>query len=431
MPLSRHFYSLDEVQAALLYTTTHNTPAEALFWCKEMISSGCVAEAISVLFQSWLWHTGPMRLQWLVDVWYSTLITDEPSENDILLAAYRLAAINKNQRDSSLWNILVLTIASPTMPDRITRKTVAVAAVNEIDDKKELYFINAMFQGKARSAWWISHYLEADRIWLLLDWFVENVHSAFKEEYRVCLEALSSYELLMGYKSAEYDIIVRCAAINMMCISSKQRELSFKTNGPRAEPEIDAQSQQFLNELELCKGRRAARVHKIPTACLYGTTLRGRSPWTQNNYTQLYNVEKYLVGCPFWDDALLRYANVLDNGVIQWHSDDSMEQFYEKYFPDDIPDEWTLAEQHKSHGDGILGPSDKVKLSKWSNIFMTKLCHLAWNTTKAVNIYLEKLDINGDTCCPERIFENYKIPSVLPFSDDDLEPVKKIKIVIT
>ena len=39
MPLSRHLYSLDEVQAALLYTTTRNSPTEALFWCQELILS--------------------------------------------------------------------------------------------------------------------------------------------------------------------------------------------------------------------------------------------------------------------------------------------------------------------------------------------------------------------------------------------------------
>ena len=78
----------------------------------------------------------------------------------------------------------------------------------------------------------------------------------------------------------------------------------------------------MLNELELSIGRRDRRVHKIPTACLYGTTARGRLQWTQKNYIQLYNVEKYLIGCPFWDEVLTKYANVLDSGVIQWHSDD-------------------------------------------------------------------------------------------------------------
>ena len=424
MPLSRHFYSLDEVQAALLYTTSHNTPAEALFWCQELVLSGSISEAISTLFHSWLWHTGPMRLQWLVNVWRSSLITEELTEDDILLATYRLAAIHHSQRDNSLWNILVLTMENPSkMPDRITRKT---PHIKGIDDKKELYFVRAMFQGKAQAAWWISQYIDVDRIWILLDWFLKNVHTVFKEEYTICLEALQSYELLLGYKSAEYDIIVRCAAINIMCIPLKRQELSFKV-----EPEIDVRTAQMLNELELSVGLRERRAHKIPTTCLYGTTMRGRARWTQKNYVQLYNVEKYLIGCPFWDEVIVKYANVLDSGIIQWHSDDTMEQFYDKYFPDDIPDEWTLLDQQKSHGDGILGPSDKVKLSKWSRTFMSKLPHLAWNTTKATNIYLEKLDISdctiGDSI--DKLFENYKTELILPFSDDDLEPVHKIKIV--
>lgn len=426
MPLSRHFYSLDEVQAALLYTTSRNIPTEALFWCQELVISGSISEAISTLFQSWLWHTGPMRLQWLVNVWQSSLITEELSEDDILLATYRLAAINQNQRDNSLWNILVLTMENPSkMPDRVTRKTPKVLD-KEIDDKKELYFIRAMFQGKAHAAWWISQYIDVDRVWMLLDWFIENVHTVFKEQYKVCFSALQSYELLLGYKSAEYDIIVRCAAINMMCIPLKRQELSFKV-----EPEIDVRTAQMLNELELSVGRRDRRVHKIPTACLYGTTARGRVQWTQKNYVQLYNVEKYLIGCPFWDEVLTKYANVLDSGVIQWHSDDTMEQFYNKYFPDDIPDEWSLLDQQKSHGDGILGPNDKVKISKWSRTFMSKLPHLAWNTTKATNIYLEKLDISdcANNCDIEQLFKNYKIDVEMLLSEEDLEPVHKIKIV--
>lgn len=429
MPLSRHFYSLDEVQAALLYTTSRNTPSEALFWGQELILSGSISEAISTLFHSWLWHTGPMRLQWLVNVWRSSLITEELSEYDILLATYRLAAIHQSQRDNSLWNILVLTMENPSkMPDSVTRKT-PKACGKGIDDKKELYFVRAVFQGKARCAWWISQYIDVDRVWSLLDWFLKNVHTVFKEQYTICLEALQSYELLLGYKSAEYDIIVRCAAINMICISLKRQELSFKV-----EPEIDIRTAKMLNELELSVGLRERRVHKIPTACLYGITMRGRAQWTQNNYVQLYNVEKYLIGCPFWDEVLVKYATIINSGVIQWHSDDTMEQFYNKYFPDDIPDEWSLLDQQKSHGDGILGPNNKVKLSKWSRTFMSKLPHLAWNTTKATNIYLEKLDISdcinysiGD--CIDKLFENYKTELILPFSDDDLEPVIKIKII--
>jgi hypothetical protein len=421
MPLSRHFYSLDEVQAALLYTTSRNNPTEALFWCQEMLLSGCVGEAISTLFQSWLWNTGPMRLKWLIDA-YKTLASDELSEDDVLLATYRLASTHHTNRDNSLWNILVLNLQNPNeMPDSVTRKTPYVIPS---EDEKELYFIRAMYQGKAHSAWWISRYIDDERIWILLDWFAENIHTKFKEDYKKCLEALRDYESLLGYKSYEYDIIIRCAAIIVICIQPEKQEESFRP----LLTEIDKNNAQTLNELAASVGRRERRVHQIPSACLYGTTMRGISKWAQSNYTQLYNVEKYLVGCPFWDEVLEEYADVDDEGIIKWKTDDKMEEFYEKYFPDDIPDEWSKKDQQKSHGDGVLGPTDKPTIWKYSRNFMSKMPHLAWNTTRMVNKYLEGLDINE--CSYERIIELYKQPN--PLSEEDLkklEPVHKIKII--
>jgi hypothetical protein len=421
MPLSRHFYSLDEVQAALLYTTTRNNPTEALFWCQEMLLSGCVGEAISTLFQSWLWNTGPMRLKWLIDS-YKTLASEELSEDDILLATYRLATTHHTNRDNSLWNILVLNSQNPNeMPDSVTRKTPILYPSLDI---KELYLTRAIFQGKAHSAWWISRHIDSERVWFLLDWFAENIHTKYKDEYKTCLEALQNYESLLGYKSDEYDVIVRCAAVVMMCIQPDRQEESFRAQLS----EIDKNNSQILNELAASVGRRDRRVHQIPSACLYGTTLRGRSRWAQSNFTQLYNVEKYLVGCPFWDEVLEEYADVDEQGIIKWKSDDKMEEFYEKYFPDDIPDEWSKKDQQKSHGDGVLGPSDKPNIGRFSRNFMSKMPHLAWNTTRMVNKYLEGVEINE--CSYERIIELYKPPS--PLSEEDLkklEPVHKIKIV--
>lgn len=421
MPLSRHFYSLDEVQAALLYTTSRNNSTEALFWCQELILSGCVGESISTLFQSWLWNTGPMRLQWLIDA-SKTLATDELSEDDILLSTYRLSTIHHTNRDNSLWNILVLIAQNPDkMPDTVTRKTPQVIPS---EDEKEVYFVRAMFQGKSLSAWWIAQYIEPDRIWTLLDWFAENIHSNFHSQYKTCLEALQNYEKLLGYKSDEYDIIVRCAAVLMMCIGPDKQNDSFKEQVV----EIDKNNLQTLNELAISVGRRERRVHQIPNACLYGTTQRGRSKWSQTNYQQLYNVEKYLIGCPFWDEVLEEYASVSEVGEIKWHNDDKIEEFYEKYFPDDIPDEWSKKDHQKSHGDGILGPTDKPTIWKYSRNFMSKIPHLAWNTSKIVNSYLEKVEISD--CSVERIIELYKPPTELSQEDlKKLEPVHKIKII--
>jgi hypothetical protein len=419
MPLSRHFYSLDEVQAALLYTTSCNNTSQALFWCQEMLLSGCIGETISTLFHSWLWNTGPMRLQWLVDAW-KTLASTELSEDDILLATYRLSSIHNSLRDNSLWNILVLTAQKPNeIPDTVTRK---IPYVIPSEDPKEMYFVQAMFQGKAQSAWWITQFIDSERTWILLDWFVENIKSKFKEQYKICLEALKGYDQLLGYKSDEYDVITKCAAVIMMCINSDIQEESFKPLSL-----IDKTNSQTLNELNESIGRRDRRVYQIPKGSLYGTTVRGRSKWSQNNFTQLNNIEKYLVGCPFWDEVLEDYADITDQSEIKWRSENKMEEFYEKYFPDDIPDEWSKKDKEKSHGDGILGPTDKPTIWKYSRNFISGMPQLAWNTTKTVNNYLEKVDISD--CSLESIIELYKTPT--PLSEEDLKklkPVCKIRV---
>lgn len=421
MVLSRHFYSLDEVQAALLYTTSRNIISESLFWSQELILSNCASETISTLFQSWLWNTGVMRLGWLVDAW-KTLASEELSEDDILLNTYRLTTINHINRDNSLWNILVLIAQNPDkMPDSITRK---IPSVIPSDDKKEIYLVCAIFQGKAQSAWWIAQYIQEERVWELLDLIAENIHTNYTSQYKICLEALKNYDKLLGYRSDEYDIITRCVSVLMMCITVQQQEKSFK---PLAS-EIDSDNLKTLDEWSKSIGRRERRVYQIPNACLYGITLRGRMKWSQNNLTQLYDIEKHLVGSPCWDEILIEYADISDPKNIVWHSDDKMEEFYDKYFPQDWPDEWNKKDQLKSHGDGILGPNDKPNIAKYSRNFLTKIPHLAWNTNKLVNSYLETLDISD--CSLERIIEYYKQPKAL--SEEDLKklrPVRKIKLI--
>jgi hypothetical protein len=418
MPLSRHFYSLDEVQAALLYTTAQNTPSEALFWCQELILSGCASEAISILFQSWLWHTGPMRLQWLINAW-KLLGSDELSEDDILLSTFRLSSIKASHRDNSLWSILVLTLNSE-MPDRITRK---MPPFIPSDDKKEIYFVSSMFQGKARSAWWISRYIPTDRVWVLLEWYIQNIKSHFQQEYLTCLEALLGYDKLLGYKSDGYDVIVRCMAIIMLCNNKEQEKYSFKEeNG------YDIDNTEFLNELSKSVGRRERRVYSIPTLCLYGITQRGKMRWSQNNLTQLYDIEKHLVGSPYWDEVLSEYADISDPKNIVWHSYDKAEEFYDKYFPDEICDEWNKKDQLKSHGDGILGPHDKPNIAKYSRNYLSKIARFSYNKIKEVNSYLETLDISD--CILERIVDYYKQHKQLTEEDlKRLRPVRKIKII--
>lgn len=425
MSLSRHFYSLDEIQAALQYSTTRNNKKETLFWCQEMISSGLIAETISCLFESWIWHNGAFRLQWIIDVW-KTLASDELTETDILLAAYKLSSVNHLRRDNSLWNILILTGCNPDkQPDRVTPKTPSGAV--KLFDRIELYFVRAVYQGKAQCAWWSTQFIEAERVWEILQWFAKNVYYTHSEKYISCLKALETYETLLGYKSAEYDVVVRCTAVLSFCIPPKAQIESFKPFGEDLEPD-DSMILQELKELE---GHKEARIFSIPTMCLYGVTNRGRCHWTQQNFVKLNNVEKYIRGCPFWDEAISEFSISSNTDTeIKWNSEESQEAFYNHYFPDDIPDEWSRTEKIKSHGDGILGPTEKVTIIKYTRNTFGKLTHLAWNTRSVILKHLEKF-IDYD-CNPLRVIESFSYGVRRSINDHiKLEPVRKKRIVLS
>jgi hypothetical protein len=388
MPLTRHFYALDEVHAALQYASGRNDRLETLFWCQELLLSQCATETISTLFEAWLWHKGPFQLQWLLGAW-TTLASEELSEDDILLAAYQLSAISYRHRDHSLWNIMVLT-AQGVAPERLTPKTPArLPSSNE----RECYFVRALYQGKAYSAWWMSRHMATDRVWELLTWYATHC-TKHATSYHTCLKALQNYEQLLGYRTEEYDTIIRCLAVLSLSLSPSQQTHSLSSL-PLV---IDASSQDRFAEWQHHVGRKSYRVYSLPKNCLYGTAGRGRISWQSTTVSQLN--ETHLIGCPFWDEALSEYA-LIDETTIHWNSDDTMEQFYHRYFPDDVPDEWTKAEKERSHGDGLLAPRDTVNLAKYARLFLSQCARLAWSSRPIARAFLEQHQITE--CHPTAI----------------------------
>lgn len=345
MPLTRHFYSADEVQSALYYSASRRDTKETEFWCRELIISGYTSEAVSTLFESWLWQRGPFYLWWLLDA--KTLAGDHVTQEDILRSAIILSSCT--EWDNSLWSIL-----NSAVPERVTYKTPPVPALNE----KVQYLYRAMYQGKARSAWWMAQQVDG-----LLE-VLRCYANAMWPECIPCIMILEYYEDLLGYRTAEYDVAIQCCMVLLLCLSPAKRTSTFRS------PMIPPLS-------AFTEGRKASRVYSIPVYALYGTA-RGRMSWSQDNTVELNHVEKYMC-CPFWDEVIGNYKR---NG--EWVSEDAEEAFYEEYFPDDIPDEWTRADKEKSHGKGLLKPGkglqpeETMTLAKYAKIHFTKPCRLAW-----------------------------------------------------
>ena len=109
-------------------------------------------------------------------------------------------------------------------------------------------------------------------------------------------------------------------------------------------------------------GSRSRREFAIPLECLYGITQRGCALQSTNNLDELRRgMDAALQQSPFWREPLLAASQ----------SDDALEDFYQTYFPDDIPDEWSRADQMLSHGPGLLRSSEQLSYAKLGRIWFS------------------------------------------------------------
>lgn len=81
---------------------------------------------------------------------------------------------------------------------------------------------------------------------------------------------------------------------------------------------------------------RHRRILAIPFDSLFGMTWRGIGGDTTDELRNLTKDE--FQSSPYWKPKAC------------WETDEEKEEFYDTYFPDDIPDEWSREDQEKSHG---------------------------------------------------------------------------------
>jgi hypothetical protein len=355
----------------LAYSTTRHDPVESVFWCQELILSGFASEALSTLVEAWLWQKGPFALSWIESA-FDRLGGDELLSEDLLLAAYQLTTCP--MRDHSLWNILVLLVqgkeAEPIRPYPGYSRSLS----------SEQYFLGAIKQGRAYEACWMSRHLPIARVWELLS-------REYPSLSRI-LGLLPHYDRLIGYRSPEYDHLFRFLAILSCCLSEPLLEMSQKPLLPMHPSHKDTIQLWVV-------GRMAYRRYSVSVMCLYGRTQRGRIKWSQS--TVGYLTPDHLEGCPFWEEA-----GIMDAA------------FYKQYFPDDIPDEWSKAEKEKSHGAGVLGPTESIRMAKWARLHLNGVARLAWSYRPLVRTFLEQSSYSD--CDPASIAMLMRPPSPIPSS---------------
>jgi hypothetical protein len=376
-----------------------------------LLHSGCAAEAIHALFEAWLWEKGPFCIAWVLHAW-DKLAADEVTEHDIVNCAHQLQS-KFLLRDHSLWNILILSRLTTEQPDRLSHSTPSWLQKPPLGGSDlEYAFLCAIHQKKARLAWWFAAKLPVDRVWSLMEEYACN--DPHWGDHLVVWRNLckTEYKHLLGHSSEEYDTVMRCMFLLSLCLTRKQFEKSMSP------------LETFYDEddMEAWIGRKEYRRYSIPVHALYGITDRGCIPWNSHTRGQLYRVEPHLIGCPFWDEVLAEYSTGINEttGEMEWISYDMKEAFYDQYFPDLPPDEWTEKEIALSHGAGVLRPGDTVHLYRYAQIHFSKLTRLAWNIAPQVYRLLTKL-----TC----EHTGYIAFSEIPFAENPNEEIKTAPIM--
>jgi hypothetical protein len=353
MPLTRHLYELDEVVSAA-QTCLRNGWPRTPFWIWELVVSEETELARTTLLTSWLLYGGGYDPTVLV-------ITDW------LPLTLRVAQAIKAAHGCDAATMLTRTTALPVRPDvtpfprnpsaarrRTERAATFVAALDPAEDLPRSdaaeWWISldaACRQGSRTNAIWLlqaaAPLLSASGIWLAL-------RAAARGELGPAIDALQT--AVKDTPQPDIQILAQTNAVLLLCARGVE-EREAMTRVPADLPIRFWQTE--WDRWTAAIGRRATRIYSIPTDALHHETTRGSM---SRRFTNIGDVREPLVvlveGCTFWRNATAN-AGITedeDTGAILFPTDEELEDFYDSHFPDDIPDEWSRADQEKSHGRG-------------------------------------------------------------------------------
>jgi hypothetical protein len=294
--LTPNLYREEEVAAAAAWWILRGRLADIPFWLAEL----SVAAAWRVVRQCWLYGFGPGGFAW------SELIA--AADGDPVPVALSLARA-RGQRDASVVAVLGLR---RVVPDRVAALPVPVG----IEGERNVFLARAILHGKVATVW------AGDPSWELLERVGTAKHGA---EFWKGVEATRRWAAPAA---------ARAFAVAVACMTPA----AFRA-AASVQPilEIPPEVAKKVEDWKGLRGR-ARRALVVPGECLYGLTGRGwLSPYESSE-------------AELMDMGQLREAL----GDVPAASDaDAYEAYFDRRFPEDIPDEWSAADRQKSHGRGV------------------------------------------------------------------------------
>ena len=386
MPLTRNLYELDEVVSALQVCLRRGW-GRAAFWLWELVVSKEETLALQTLNDTWL-HVGGGH--------DPDLLTLPLTDNGWTERYVRIVAAIAATKTRNAVRYLNETAHDPIRPfvtplpssekARQRRQERSAAFVASLSTEEPI-------EKNKAAHWWISfdaacrQHHPRDAIWLLQAvqpiLSPDAIWSAIRIAARGSDITKDAIALLQDVAEPHptHQALAQANATLLLSTSTKERE-SIMLQKPT---ELLNYRREWATWSSMV-GRRKARIHTIPVEALHGSTTRGSIP---SKYTNITDVRDPVIllseGCRFWRLALEEAGVTTDEeGNSAFPDDDALEDFYQRYFPDDIPDEWSAEDQAKSHGRGCQDSATPAPLPEEVHIREEPLPLRAWNSATHV-----------------------------------------------
>jgi hypothetical protein len=238
--------------------------------------------------------------------------------------------------------------------------------------------IDCLKRGKLQEAWLLGRALTEDEHWLLLEGIATDLERC--EE----LHALKELRECRQESLAAAYVLVSLDHITWM-----QSQEALDNTVPR---EVKAAIDDWAT-LDMSNSMRRRRVMKPRPEALLLTARGAQSPYESSEPQIQGGLLQALLTSEYWSAILEPY---MVGG--KWKTPRHKELFYDTHFPQDIPDEWSLADREKSHGRGLGKTKELARtrfiqltlqysksLELWNSTFPSSLdCSMDWDTLYSV-----------------------------------------------
>jgi hypothetical protein len=321
--LTSHLYRLEEVIYALRWSILCHAYTEAIFWALELFDSDYLTEAFECLTKTYVLYIGLKTHPGLYEKLLRMKAAEELDRDEFILLVYNLARIKR--RDATPMHLILMGLVDVAWKPSFVHR-----AYETLDDGIE----DCLNRGKIKEAWLLSQQRS-------LNESLEDAAVRISQFSKVPCEP----------ETRVYDTLLKELTLIITYWDSEQSMRKRRVYSPKPEAIVWMCERTFRNtEADIMGG-----------------------------------LEQSLFDSPYWKSILQQYGSV-DGKEMQWSTERLKEQFYETYFTDDIPDEWSAADREKSHGRALQISEPVAKIKYYNNILL-KTSSLLWGPMKPVTCF--------------------------------------------